>query len=414
MSTLSDSWRVLVVEDEALLAEEIADRLHGLGHEVVGIVDTGEGAIAAAESGKPDVILMDIRIKGPMNGIDTAHIVHERFNIPVIFSTAHSDRDTLNKAQIPAQFGYIIKPFREQDLMMAIRLAMHRFLTEQSNRDEAVRAVHIVANADLDAARISAEEAREREALMLDLELALTRDEFRLHYQPILDLRGNKTVKAEALIRWQHPERGLIEPLKFIPLLEESGLIHEVGHWVFDEADRTSARIATEHGVDIPISVNVSAVQFVHTPQTIDWAAKLKGRRSEGQVAIEIAEGTLVDDPQRVRDTLHLFHEHHLSISIDDFGTGFSSLSYLKIFAIDYLKVDQSFTRGVVDDRNDRALTEAIIAMAHSLGCEAIAEGVETEEQRAALVKMGCEYAQGYLFSRPLPADEFTTYLLGM
>ena len=412
MSLMSDRWRILIVEDEALLAEEIADRLHSLGHEVIGIVDTGQDAIDAAESEKPDVILMDIRIKGPMDGIETARIVHQRFNIPIVFSTAHSDRDTLNQAQIPAQFGYIIKPFREQDLMMAIRLAMHRFLTEQVNQDEAVRAARADAWIERDGTTASAERLREHEQLVADLAIAFEQEQFVLHYQPIVDLHTNKPIKAEALLRWQHPTQDLIQPMKFIHLLEESGLIHEVGNWVFDEADRVSARIATDYGIDIPIGVNVSAVQFVPSSHSVDWEAKLKGRRSEGQVAIEITESVLVDDPQRVRDTLHLFREHHLPIAIDDFGTGFSSLSYLKIFAIDYLKVDRSFTQGVVTDRNDRALTEAIIAMAHSLGCQAIAEGVETSEQRDALAKMGCEFAQGHFFSKPLPEQEFVEYLL--
>jgi len=808
------SYRILIVEDEALLAEELQDRLEHLGHTVLGVVDTGTDALARTEALRPDLVLMDIRIKGPVNGIETADRIYREFGIPVVFSSAHSDRDTLQQAQISGQFGYIIKPYREQDLVMAIRLAMHRYHTEASVHksqltyamllanvgegvivadgygtirfmnlaaekltgwdmndardrliDEVVQLRHedsrqsaqvrdikhrsvdvnagwegesyvlvsrngsetqvdavltpvyghngnILGNAlmlrstssrrqaerrfrdlilaspnpvvicdeqgrirmtnqraeaahgysrdeligepmktliperlhehfgklleqhvrepslqqlgmeqelfalrrdgsefpvefsissirtdnglsicfvardmtdkytdsqlawkqanidpltglpnrhqfrdrlawsmkradengsqlallmlDLDhfkeindtlghdagdkllkmvakriqnlirdtdvLARLGGDEftvimpglsdmqpvehiaqrlvrelaqpflisnrnfylttsigitvhpndarnaedlikhadqamyaaktagrnrfmyfsgdmqqsVERRRSLINDLHGALQRNEFSIHYQPIIDLKTGLATKAEALLRWTHPVHGPIKPLDFIPLLEETGVVHEIGEWVFDQTASQALRVEGLLGRPMQISVNISTAQF--SPRgygAIDWARKLSSLEGpKSRVAIEITESMLVQDPKSVKERLAEFRENGIGISVDDFGTGFSSLAYLKMFNIDYLKIDASFTRGVVDDENDQALTEAIIVMAHKLGIKTIAEGVETEGQRQALANMGCDYAQGYLFSPPLPSAEFEQYLL--
>ncbi|BFI95130.1 MAG: hypothetical protein RSP_06400 [Rhodanobacter sp.] len=670
-------WNVLVVEDEALLAEEIRSRVESLGHRVVGIADNGADAIGIARRERPDLILMDIRIKGDLNGIETADIIYGELDVPVVFSTAHSDRDTLQQAQIAGMFGYIIKPWREQDLVMAMRLAMHRhhtqaaagrhrdsdiqrfleagiypvvlcneqgrifavnsstesvfgyprealtgqpfelLLTEQARGAwlalrEQVFARHAERSADemptfsaqrrdgqefqvmvspacietstgpslclvirdlsdaqapfdsvtglpsrarflesladalahpegrlalllLDLdhfkevndtlgheagdrllmqvaermrefarpngvlarlggdefalvlsgqegaraadgtsrqlleklgmpydidgkplyltasigiatcpddaltapdllkyaeqamysaksggggqiARFSAEmqdSAQKRRVLSDDLHGALQRGEFTIHYQPIVDFTGGQITKAEALLRWKHPRIGLVPPLEFIPLLEETGLIHEVGGWVFDQSVALAAGILQRLGRAIRISVNMSPSQFaLHNTGAIDWRTKLAASPlPPGCAGIEITESTLIKDRQWVRRCLLDFRSHGVAVSIDDFGTGFSSLSYLKAFSIDFLKIDASFIRGIASDGNDYALTEAIIAMAHKLGFQTVAEGVETVRQKDILAKMGCDFAQGYLFSHPLPADKFEAYL---
>lgn len=679
MNTTPDPhWKILVVEDEALLAEEIRDRLEHLGHQVVGVADNGADAIDIARRTRPDLVLMDIRIKGDLDGIETADLIHGELDTPVVFSTAHSDRDTLQQAQIAGLFGYIVKPWREQDLVMAIRLAMHRHQTEAAARRHHDHSLHSVletglhpvilcnaqgrifaansnaesvfgyprdvlagqpfevllaeqectawqamreqafaqhaaqaddaptfhaqrrdgqafpakvsptyietsagpslyliirdlsdAQAPVDAitglpgrgkfrealaaalappggrlalllldldhfkqvndtlghetgdrllaetarrlrdltgaqgalARLGGDEfalllaspdgmrdaehiaqrlveklgapfevdgkpiyltasagiatcpddavnatdllkyaeqamyaakargrnrvarfspemqdgAQKRRALSDDLHGALQRGEFSLHYQPIVDFGdGARAGKAEALLRWLHPQRGTIPPLDFIPLLEETGLIHEVGEWVFDEAAAQAERLAQRLGRTVQISVNMSALQLAaHAPGAVDWPAKLAGLPPlGGRMGIEITESVLIEDQQRVKGCLLELRRHGIAVSIDDFGTGFSSLSYLKTFSIDFLKIDASFIRGIAHDANDHALTEAIIVMAHKLGFKTIAEGVETEEQARILEGMGCDCAQGYLFSRPLPIDSFETYLL--
>ncbi len=257
--------------------------------------------------------------------------------------------------------------------------------------------------------------AQNRLRLVSDLRGALEANQFRVYYQPIVDLTTGSINKAEALIRWQHPERGLISPAEFIPLAEETGLIVEIGDWVFKESARQIKHWRMLHNAAFQISVNMSPVQFRSTDCACNiWVSYLRELELPGQsMVIEITEGLLLDIDANVTDKLRGFRDAGIQISIDDFGTGYSSLSYLKKFDIDYLKIDQSFVRDLADDPDDMALSEAIIVMAHKLGLKVIAEGVETEAQRKLLADAGCDYAQGYLYSRPVPAGEFEVLLKG-
>lgn len=253
------------------------------------------------------------------------------------------------------------------------------------------------------------EAAQERRRLTHDLRGALAANQFMLYFQPIMELATGRIHKAETLIRWQHPERGMVEPLGFILLAEETGLINEIGDWVFKEAARWAKRWRDQYAHDFQISVNVSPVQFLSEGLSCDeWNAYLRGIDLDGQnIVIEITEGLLLKAAAGVTDKLLKFRDAGIQVAIDDFGTGYSSLSYLKKFDIDYLKIDKSFVDNLETDINDMVLVEAIIVMAHKLGLKVIAEGVETEAQRELLIKAGCDYAQGYLFSMPLPPEEF-------
>jgi len=227
-------------------------------------------------------------------------------------------------------------------------------------------------------------------------------------------LGSGRITKAEALVRWQHPERGLISPAMFIPLAEETGLIVEIGDWVFREAARQTRQWQALYNPAFQISVNVSPVQFRHAAGCTgsEWLSYLQKLDLSGQgIVIEITEGLLLDADPDVAYRLAKFRDAGIQTSIDDFGTGYSSLSYLKKFDIDYLKIDQSFVRDLATDHNDRALSEAIIVMAHKLGLKVIAEGVETKEQCKLLHAAGCDYAQGYLISKPVPAEEFEAFM---
>ena len=677
--SIDRTWRLLIVEDEALIAEETADRLTRLGHTVVGIADTGPEAIALAREHRPDLVLMDIRLKGAMTGIEAARQIHEQLGTPVIFASAHSDRETLQRAQTDAQFGYILKPFREHDLVLAMRVAMHRHhveahlrktelthaailssindcvivtnaqgrigfmnlkaeellgcqaresfdqplehvvplvdangrqsirldhtlpdgqtcmltnrhghtlhveitvtpvkdavqrnigttvvlkdVTDRKRKDDLIwRQAHYddltalpnrglfrdrlmgeMRNAraagtpvalmllDLDnfkevndtlghdkgdellaevarriqsclrqgdlVARLGGDEfgiilpgladsghidelatrithalaaplppgcmqlpieasmgiavfprdtqtfedliryadqamyaakaqGRNRFAhfthairarvehhreLLRELRQALPRGQMQVYFQPIVDLQTGAVPKAEALLRWCHPQHGMVSPLEFIPLAEESGLIHEIGEWVFEQ----TAAALEQLGHGLQISVNTSAAQLA-SPDfgAARWGARLDALGIPRQsIALEITESTLIEDVQQVHRCLTDFRTQGIEVSIDDFGTGFSSLAYLKRFDIDYLKVDASFVRGLAQDEDDRAIAEAIIVMAHKLGIKTIAEGVETAEQRDILRSLRCDYAQGYLFSRPVPLPEFERFI---
>jgi len=242
---------------------------------------------------------------------------------------------------------------------------------------------------------------------------AVESQQFELHFQPIIDLATGHISKAEALIRWNHPVRGMISPADFIPLAEESGLIVSIGDWVFRESAAQAKRWCDLFNTGLQISVNMSPMQFQSDALNIsDWLAYLRALGlEENHLSVEITEGLLLNASNDVKDKLLQFRDAGIQVAIDDFGVGYSALSYLKRFDIDYLKIDQSFIRNLETDPNDLVLSEAIVIMAHKLGLKVIAEGVETEAQRRLLVEIGCDHGQGFLFSRPLPAKEFEGFL---
>jgi diguanylate cyclase (GGDEF)-like protein len=253
------------------------------------------------------------------------------------------------------------------------------------------------------------EAAQWRAQLTRDLRVALAQAQFRVVYQPIVELSSGAVHKAEALVRWQHPLRGLISPAEFIPVAESSGLIVPLGEWVFQQAaDQVKAWRTSLHP-DFQISVNKSPVQFENPdPLALPWIAQLQARGLGGDsIVVEITEGLLLSTSPGVAGQLLGLGADGIQVSLDDFGTGYSSLAYLQKFDIDFIKIDQSFVRQLAPGSTDLALCQAILAMAHALGMKVIAEGIETEEQRALLVAAGCDYGQGYLFSRPVPAADF-------
>ena len=256
------------------------------------------------------------------------------------------------------------------------------------------------------------EAAQTRMRLANDLRGALAGDQLRVYYQPIVELSTGAIHKAEALIRWEHPKSGLISPAEFIPVAEETGIIVEIGDFVFLEALRQCQTWrATSHPA-FQISVNKSPVQFRNERTLNTWADQLKTLNLSGQsIVVEITEGLLMDANTAVTDKLLQFRDAGIQVALDDFGTGYSSLSYLQRFDIDYIKIDQTFVRNLTPGSNDLALCEAIIVMAHKLGMQVVAEGVETTMQRNLLRAAGCDYAQGYLFSKPLPAADFESLL---
>jgi EAL domain-containing protein (putative c-di-GMP-specific phosphodiesterase class I) len=250
-------------------------------------------------------------------------------------------------------------------------------------------------------------------ALISDLRRALPESQFQLYYQPIVDLVSGDVCKAEALIRWHHPDKGLIGPVEFIPVAEETKLIVGIGDWVFREASRQAVRWRSFFQSDFQISINTSPVQYKDDAFSAkSWLEYLKELKLPGgAIAVEITEGILMERCASVDEILFSFRDANIQVSIDDFGTGYSSLSSLKKFDIDYLKIDKSFIDNLEPDSNDLALCEAIIGMAHKLDLKVIAEGIETVQQRDLLIAAGCNYGQGYLFSKPLPEAEFETLL---
>ncbi|MEW6646466.1 MAG: EAL domain-containing protein [Pseudomonadota bacterium] len=255
------------------------------------------------------------------------------------------------------------------------------------------------------------DESRDKQLLIGDLRQALRRGQLEVYYQPILELRSGRIVKAEALLRWKHPQRGMISPVVFIPLAEDTGLIHDIGDWVSQQALDGVLLCRERHGRDIQISINKSPIQFERSGKGA-WMERLTALGLPSNcIIVEITESSLLSKSPRIKQQLTDYFNAGIEVSIDDFGTGFSSLSYLHQFDIDYLKIDRSFVSGLGVNDAQTALCEAIIVMAHKLGIRTIAEGVETEAQRDMLDRFGCDFVQGFLYAPALPFAEFEQLL---
>ncbi|HYG13045.1 MAG TPA: EAL domain-containing protein, partial [Methylophilaceae bacterium] len=257
------------------------------------------------------------------------------------------------------------------------------------------------------------ERAHSRMRLIGDLRNALANNQLEVLYQPIVDLKTRHILKAEALLRWQHPELGTIDPLAFIPLAEESGLIHEIGFWTFEQAALCSKHWSEMLGYPFQISVNKSPVQLVSQARKINWAQHLEAMGLSGSnIAIEITEGVLLNASPGVIDKLLKYRKAGVELSIDDFGTGYSSMAYLKKFAVDYLKIDRSFIQDMAENTGDLTIVRSVILMAHELGIKVIAEGIETEAQSRLLIEANCDLGQGFLYSEALPTEHFESLLM--
>ncbi len=253
---------------------------------------------------------------------------------------------------------------------------------------------------------------REHLELAASMREALDKGEFMLYYQPQFNLQSGRLVGAEALIRWRHPSLGLVSPATFIPIAEKTGMIIDIGAWVLQEACR-QAQFWLQQGLDFPcVSVNLSPIQFRRgdVERVVLRALESSGLPSTA-LQLELTESLFIDDSSDLAGVLNRLRAKGVGFSIDDFGTGYSNLGYLKRFAVEYLKIDQSFVRRLIEDPHDEAIVQAIIQMAHSLKLELVAEGIEDAATLARLVEMGCDYGQGFHWSPALPPAEFQALL---
>jgi EAL domain-containing protein (putative c-di-GMP-specific phosphodiesterase class I) len=310
-----------------------------------------------------------------------------------------------------------------QDIFLTASLGITSSMTEYEEADHVVRdattAMHR-AKANGRSAFVIFDHAMHEQAmtrlkLEADLRQAVARQEFRLHYQPIIALDTGRLAGFEALIRWQHPEQGLMMPHAFLATAQELGMLPTLGEWSCEEACR---QLRTWHDAcprrrPLTMSVNFSIEQF----RRPDLAIKLRTLihsigLSQGTLKIEITESEVMEDPKAVSDIIQQLNAQHIETCLDDFGTGYSSLSHLQRLPITFLKIDQSFVRRLGEDDDALAIIKTIVVLAHQLGRKVIAEGVETSEQLAMLRSLACEYAQGYLFAKPLPEAEVRQLLI--
>lgn len=252
---------------------------------------------------------------------------------------------------------------------------------------------------------------RERLEIEQSLRDAIARNELSLWFQPKLDLASGEVQSAEALIRWQHPRLGMVSPGQFIPVAEESGLIQPIGLWVIEQGIRQIAKWREQLDREVMVAINISAYQFRHeqlADQVISLLRELSVRPA--LLTIEVTETAIMDHMESAVKQLQALRDHGVLVALDDFGTGYSSLTYLKHFPIDVLKIDRAFITDSTEDAQSGAIVDTIIKLAHNMGMRVVAEGVETEEQLGFLRSHGCDEIQGYLFSKPLPADDFLNF----
>jgi EAL domain-containing protein (putative c-di-GMP-specific phosphodiesterase class I) len=252
-------------------------------------------------------------------------------------------------------------------------------------------------------------EAKRRTTIEEELRHAIERHELYLHYQPQISLATNRMCGVEALLRWKNPRLAILPPDEFIALADETGLIIPIGKWVLEQACRQLKTWQDSGHPSLRIAVNVSSRQLEDPDfvPMVDQILKECGIDSRC-LELEITERLLMKDNLKNNETLHALKERGIQVSVDDFGTGFSSLSYLKHFPVDALKIDKLFIKSLPEDEHDAAIASAIIGMARSLNLKVVAEGVETEGQRDFLKNLGCNFGQGYLFSEPVPAEKIT------
>ena len=341
------------------------------------------------------------------------------------FAIVLSNLGSAHNAQLVAQkiLAGFNEPFRlgGAEIFVTTSIGITLYPEDSTEQDTLIKnadaAMYRAKEAGRNGYQFYTREMSERSIALLNLEgglrRALERDEFLLYYQPKAGVATGDITGFEALLRWRHPERGLVMPDEFIPVLEETGLIVPVGEWVLDAACRQINAWAGAGLGKIPVAINLSARQFLARELGATISRILDAHRVDpALIELEITESSLMVNPDEATRTLEYLKSLGVRISIDDFGTGYSSLGYLKRFPLDALKVDRSFVRDVTTDPDDATITRAVITMAHSLGLKVIAEGVETEAQLAFLVENGCDQVQGYYLARPQPAEHCTRELI--
>lgn len=404
---------LLIVDDEPQIRKLLETLLQHEGYQTLS-ASSGEEALQLVAQQPPDLILLDIMMPG-MDGYEVAS--HLKGNettasIPIIMLSALSEPSARVSGLETGAEEFLSKPVERVELWLRVRnllrlkergdqLKVHNLMLEQQLQrqtgEPAGMSVHDLARQDFEKALRQAVENRE----------------FTVHYQPKIELAGGKICALEALLRWERPGYGTVSPAVFVPVLESLGLIVQVGRWVIDSVCQQIA--VWQRGLigAVEVSVNVSGHQLIEGDLIADIERILRATGvAPHWLEVELTESSLMENTQHTIASLQRLRTMGVKISIDDFGTGYSSLAYLRRFPIDTLKIDIAFIREVTTNPQDAAITRTIIELAHSLGLQVVAEGVETQEQLGFLKQAGCDQIQGYLFSRPLPAATLERLLL--
>jgi len=408
------STSVLIVEDELLIAEQLKKRLAKLGYAVTDIVTNTVDVIRSLREKPADIVLMDIVIEGDSDGIDAAVQVQNEFKLPVIFLTAYTDDETLRRAELSRAYGYLVKPVQERELNAMMRIVLNRHSRDRELLSTIADVEALGQALGLTVGRLS-KQVVDYDLVKLEDELkfALERQQFEIYYQPQVSVEQQRIVGAEALIRWNHPTKGVISPTVFIPTLEETGMINEVGEWVLDGACKQLKSWLELKDSDLCMSVNLSSKQITpgYLEKTISDSL-LRYELMPESLDLEVTESLLVGKNDYEISLLHRIKQLGVQLSVDDFGTGYSGLNYLQKMPFDKIKIDREFIHNISKDNKYTAIVMAIIRLAKDLDLQIIAEGVENDSELEFLRANDCDVVQGFYFSPPLQAADFGRLLL--
>jgi EAL domain-containing protein (putative c-di-GMP-specific phosphodiesterase class I)/DNA-binding NarL/FixJ family response regulator len=412
---------------ESLLFGQSGDRPAQAGFELQFATQGEEGVemvIRARAAHRPYAMaFIDVRMPPGMDGVETtARIWQIDPEIQIVICTAYSDHSweqILKKLGRSDRLVVLKKPFDNIEVLQLADTLTQRWQGAHSMQRHLQMLQRIIADRSAAAGKFEhgalTTQARLRSELAVELRDGLRSGAVSVHYQPLVEINSRRAVGLEALVRWQHPTKGFIAPSLFIPLAEESELIVELGEFVLRTACEQIVAWQREGTPVVPLAVNISAMQL----QCDGFADSIRRVLSETglqpqQLALEITESTLMENLQKHVAELQSLRDTGVGIEMDDFGTGYSSLAYLKQLPIDTLKIDRSFIQNIDSNPVDAAIVSAIFAMAESLKLRVVAEGVETRGQLQVLDRYGCAYAQGYYFSKPLPAEGCRKLLLDL
>jgi EAL domain-containing protein (putative c-di-GMP-specific phosphodiesterase class I)/CheY-like chemotaxis protein len=398
--------KILVIEDDELIRETLLQLLESQSYRVIA-AENGRVGVQMALSEIPDLILCDVQMP-ELDGYDVLRTLRQNSlaaTIPFIFLTAQSDKTDFRRGMELGADDYLTKPFTKAELLGAIasRLLKRQTITQPLTvaLHQAEARLKDLVNDSTNVTTLSPEKF----ALEALLRHALAQGEFQVYYQPQVNIATGQVIGAEALVRWQNPDRGIISPGEFIPLAEETGLIIQIGEWVLLSACAQAASWLAAGFSPFTISVNLSARQLSDPELKARIVQILETTGLEpANLELEMTESALVENATVAGATLNQLKALGIRIAIDDFGTGYATLGYLKQFAFDSLKIDRIFVRNANEDTQNAAITTAVILLGHSLNMTVIAEGVETEAELDFLKQHQCDIMQGYLFSRPEPA----------
>ncbi len=395
--------KILVIEDEELVRENILDLLEAENFETLAAAN-GKIGLDLAVSEVPDVILCDLMMPN-IDGYEVLKLLNSQAitaTIPFIFLTARTAKADVRQGMELGADDYLTKPFTRSELLNAI----------MSRLEKQTEDIKYISKSNKTSARFLPELQILKSSLLRTLAKRKLR-EFQVHYQPIVETKFGSIVGAESLVRWQSSELGLISPAELIPLAESTGLIIPIGEWLIHNVCNQT-KIWQDAGYkDFYATINISINQLIQP----DFVAKLLKSLAENDLhpsslELEITEGAIEQDVNTAINRMQELRSHGLKLSIDDFGTGRSSLIYLKQLPIDTLKIDHYFVHNIDKDRQKSAITKGIIEMAHNLNLQVVAEGVETKAELNIVKALKCDKAQGYLLSHPLPVSEFEELLL--